>query len=446
MDLEKLFSTYKVLPPRPAWRAVEQALTEMESEGTDEESSSEKEERVAIVRQFASSLVERGETLSQAIACSAVLGRVAGDNEPGTWIETGLDAIAAGANFRDSSSETVRQVIAALYESRLSKPGVFEKIGQPAKLAPDNVEAWRHWLENLTAVLSGEPVWTPTELTEARARAWQQAHARLLGYLQLSSPPKSAVAALVEPSIDHLLCAAAKMTPASRISIRPESMTLGNWSDLVYFALRDSEPGNPDYCPTWVAFIAGHQLGIPGLEHSLLDSFDARRGEIYSARPADDPQERDALEKCREVLSKLEHTIDYEQLEPLLILRPQEHSISAQWAGTPTPVAATLTLPQLKQLRHLWLNQQREAVLIHDIRDIVIEIPEGSGPDSEQLQPDAALSLLDDAASYANVYCMYASADAVDKHGYTQYPPVVGPRDLQDLRRQITFHKGDMKS
>ena len=434
MDLEKLFSTYKVLPPRPAWKAVEQALVELESEGHDEESSPEKEDRLAMVRQFATALVDRGETLSQTLACTAVLGRTAGGEGLGQWVEAGLDAIASCAAFRESSSESVRRIVGTLYERRLDKPEAFGEIGEPATLAPGTVDAWHEWLVNIETALANETVWSPVELDAARAKAWENARERLLDHLeQVARPSKSTPADLVPPTAD-LLCAVRKVTPATRVAARPESMTLGAWSTLVYLALRDAAPDSEEYCPAWVAFLAGRRLGLPGLKRSALEELASKAAKRHQARSADERTEMEALGICVHALDRLDDGED-KPTEPgpaLLIVRPPAHPISASWSVDPTPVAITLTPAQILDL----MGPTKMEIVGPGVSDVVIEIPEEGWPAGENKKLDEAISALDGLGRSLDIYHMPASRKA-PHHGDGTLPRIVDPGEVASLRRRI---------
>ena len=202
MDVQKLFSTYKLLPPSPAWSSVEKAMRELE--GATNLGDEDHLESVDMVRRFAATLRFRHEDLAKAVACSAFLGTAAEDGSFGERAEAGLDAIATSCGFTALTTDNVVAVTSSLYEVWQSSIPPVEEIGLPDTETSGIIAGWRDWIGKLQQTLRPD-TWDPTVVQESSNYAWREMSELLLSYLRDDKPDTYTL-----PGFPYLVCAVRK--------------------------------------------------------------------------------------------------------------------------------------------------------------------------------------------------------------------------------------------
>lgn len=347
VDLTLLASGLRILNTSPAWPEAERAIARLKNARQERRHHTDFMVDVACVRAFADMLRRSGSPLRDALFTGAVVGRASDGRNPGERLLRGLDAVSRLYRFPDLQEKEVAECLETLartLESELDLPSLSPA---PPLNDRESLEAWAGAVRHAMSLAEKVDLLKARPLNERRAASWAAWSSRLLNAPPV--PGSSAPRPISNPTLDDLICAAARVSPASLLQPNVGEMGLAAWSEVLLWALADAAPETPCYTPVWAAIPALLALGFsPGSLSPLIQAL--REGKVsYSRRLF--LQEEVALLTPWDV--RMMRSLE-ESKPSLLILRRSTGSAVEAWKSSPQGAAIVLTAEGATRLGNSW--------------------------------------------------------------------------------------------
>jgi hypothetical protein len=260
-----------ILRTSPAWTQVQEALTRQKSFFETGETYEEIEHDQVIIREYAGMLSSRGELLATSLICAAVISRDAGmDVQIGARLATTV--ICRAIAFRAVVEQHAMNVLSML----VPLPGSL--ITLVPILEPSSFDAWRTSVAAAWHRISDEPRFVPVPPAWFDWESWRMRmqNARLAktvpqvtGYF--CDPPPS-YPELLDNVTREALSVASTTDSAVKLRWDLTTMTIRDWSRLVWAGLADDSGHPNDSTPFWATFAALAYLGWGGNLWRIRDS------------------------------------------------------------------------------------------------------------------------------------------------------------------------------
>lgn len=275
VTLGRLADEWRVLRASPAWSQVEQALSRLKATmgrtdvppkvAIERANSSD----IAMVLEYCEMLDERARALQIALLGAMVLGARKSTSNNQHKLTMGLHVLSEGLRlqrrFEPAFTEEFDNILLRL---ELYIPSVANSLGD--RLNTEVLE----FLERALADIAGRQ---PVDEFDKwfQILAWENCRKRWEAAINL-------LPANVSVSFDELYCEAAEIQPAMSFDIgrekysvcdHKEEVDLAKWSKAYFDALAMHAPGEPDYCPFWMAAVSLQQLGFGEIVLLLAKTF-----------------------------------------------------------------------------------------------------------------------------------------------------------------------------
>ncbi|MEM7390818.1 MAG: hypothetical protein AAF492_00600, partial [Verrucomicrobiota bacterium] len=322
---DDLVFEFDLFTPDSTWEGLQELMAELDGDGPEEADGA-----THLVSDYADMLRKNRSAISSALFCGLVLGKVVGVEtlaDPALELGRALEAMARLYGLEERSDEAREKVLADGRERFMNH---FDVPSVAIAEASDEEPFRPGWVDGLLNAVKTHVEIDPHAIDVAQRDSWTGWEVYLLSH------PVSRKAQ-VTPIVEDLICAVLERRPADLIEKDLGRMTVGRWSEAVYWSWMDIGETDPRFCPGWVAAAALNAM-------SLFPDRSSERFEAFRDADASYDSRTDGSGFSEGINRILDGGLvdDRGALPRVLIVTRDSGSLMAEW--TTEPVAAGLIL------------------------------------------------------------------------------------------------------
>ena len=330
-----LSSQFGIIGTTPAWADVKRALARLRTAQTSSVAYPEQDADVVVLNDFGALLKRSGDNIALALVFGEVIGKWKREQQS---VLRGLKVISDAFWLRDMSGDQVRSILLDFAEQISIRFKIADVKDPPALSSTQNLAVWAEWVTHVQSSVLLKIDQREDILRESQRESWRS------WYTRLQSP----AAQQGRPDLSDIICMAARAGPAQYLKFDFNSMTLGEWSEVLSAVILE-KPEDPSYAPPWLFLAALQQLGFT---HQVLTWVDAShessgREIWFGNRKLSDEEIRD----CSEWKAPLKS----EGRRPsTLIVSKSARPVIAHWRPSQRYAAIVLGVDSVARLVEVW--------------------------------------------------------------------------------------------
>jgi hypothetical protein len=428
ISLTTLASHHHVVGTSPAWSEVRYALARLEQKpGVHDGKSSEIEQDIHLVIEFAELLRRGASQIGLALICGAALGSASPEKSFHKRILIGLETVGNSYRFAEREERSVKMVLTGLLGELMELEQVPADLSTHVKYLNSlfdggsevsfSINEWCEALRLAVRQIEEQAAFSPQVQVDFTEQAWASWFDNIKQFMAKGETSFA-------PDLKNLLCKAGNRRPANLLAFDFQQMTLREWSKVLNWSLADVRPDNRHHCPSW--------LVLPTL--IWLGSCDTNATEKLLKDPAG-PYRNRKLDDWE--IKTLHQWIETElkqvpQRQMVLIIICSRGSLTASWMRSNRKAGVLLTATQALNLAESWRASDSSPLSLLALDYLVFEQPQAPKKMSE-LRKLMLLNVRSKEGKRPKLAHIYAEQPQV----FPSEEFVVAPQNLEDLFDQL---------